>query len=318
MERRKFVQFGSVGVAAGLSGCIGPLPDPLGLTEDDSSNDQPMNGNETDDEVSLPDPADVETPEYVQFIPTESQNDSDGVFGFHIDLSQLSDKFTDTYEGPYDQLSPEDSPTTLSTGNSLQASEPTLEDQLSNHPGWSDMRGALEFNDEDFTGFQVEEYMIVENSLIVKSDIDENYITSNWGLESNEDSTIGTGQDQVALHEGWMIMTFDDTEPTTYADIYDGDQSVDQNADSGVYYDGLDNGDVTTFGFGSNVVTDNSLGSDINNIVSVADFNGDLETVTHLELTSALTDEAENELGSNANDVTVEEKDHFIRVVAEW
>ena len=65
MKRRNFIQIGSIGVAASLSGCVGPLPDPLGGGEEIE------NGG--------PDPDDLNIPEYARYIPTESQNDGAGV-----------------------------------------------------------------------------------------------------------------------------------------------------------------------------------------------------------------------------------------------
>lgn len=313
MERRKFLQFGSVGVAAGLSGCIGPLPDPLGLT---SNNDN--DGEDDDQETALPNMDDVETPEYTKFIPAESQNDTDGVFGYHIDLTDLSDKFTNEYQDPYAEVDTGKSTVTLSTGNSLQSVQPTLNDGLGEHPGWNDLRNALKFSDEEFFGFEITEYLVLENALLAKSDIDEDYIINNWGLEDNGDQTLGGGDDQVALYEGWLIMTFGETSPSNYADIYDGGNSVDQTAEFGVYYQNLETGDVTTFDFGTDVITKNELRSDIDNMVSVATMNGDLQTTTHLTTSSELTQDSRNSLGSESQNTDIERRDHYIRVVSEW
>lgn len=316
MKRRKFVQFGAVGTAAGLAGCVGPLPDPLGLTDEDENGDED-NGDE-DNGLDMPDPDSIDTPEYAQFVPTESQNESDGIFGIHVNLEELSDKFVEPYDDPYDELEIEDSGVTLSTGNSLLSIEPTLVEGLEGHAGWDDLRHALHFTDEDFFDFQVDEYLIVENAFIMKSNISEDHITEEWGLSDNGDGTFGSDTETVAMHDDWLVLTFSNNDPTEYIDRFDGTNNITEDSEFAVFYDDLDNGDITTFGFGSDVVSKDRLGAGVENVVSVAEFNGDLQTVTHMELTSTLSEDIESEIGSNAESADISNRDHFIRAVAEW
>lgn len=272
MERRKFIQIGAAASLGGLSGCIGPIENPL---NNDDTPETPM-----------------ESSNYRDLIAETGYRPGDGVFSINMNLSQLEQQYSNVLEDPFSTLPVSDNPVGLVTASSLNAVEPTIRQGLNGHPIRSDIlrRFGVE-SGQSSLGFG--EVSFIGGIVAIPTAVTEDYLTSELDMQSvdSNNTSFSVYQSEntyfAGVSDNWTVIPFNSLEgqeTINAADrVLNGVGSRLTDSEYGQQLSLNNNGAITVDAWRSGVGV--AVGNNANGVIginSTANFNGGTSITTSL------------------------------------
>jgi hypothetical protein len=310
MERRKFIQVGAATSLGGLSGCIGPIENPLNDNNDNNGNTE----SNPDNNIGS----------YRDVIPENGFQFGEGVLAMNVDIQSLQQSFDNPFEDAFDGLAVEDNPIGLVTASSLDAVEPTIEQRMSDNPlqseilsrlGFEDGSGSIKFNNISFVGDVIVLDAVPSDSDIASSYTPETSDTELFEVYTRNNSTIG-------FYDGYTIVPLESSEAVSRIESVENLLTTEngklEDTEFGNKLNLDRDGAVTIDAWKSGVSTAVGIGSyDILGLTSSVEFSSGTTTVTELLFENETTDVIDN-ISQDASDRSVSDEDRVASVEADW
>jgi hypothetical protein len=308
MERRKFIQIGAATSLGGLSGCIGPIENPL-------------NNDETPETPT-------ESSNYRDLIAETGYRPGNGVFSINMNISQLEQQYGNVLEDPFSTLPVGDNPIGLVTASSLNAVEPTIRQGLNGHPIRQDIlrrfgvesgQSSLEFDEISFIG----------GIVAIPTAVTEDYLTSELGMQSvgSSNSSFSVYQRDntyfAGISDNWTAIPFNSIEGQETISAVDrvlnGVGSRLTDSEYGQQLNLNNDGVITVDAWRSGVGV--AVGNNANGVIginSTANFSGGTSTTTSLLFESEPASVVVDNVSQNATNRNVSIGDRIAIIESDW